>query len=514
MMLAKLLVTLLLVDMARAYFRGEGIVESRGNRNIRHRFLQQMDTKDEGYPFTSPSLAPAAPSPASDMVSNPSSFVVELLEFAVSMENSAYSYSVTNLLDAHLTLELAKEFSSLLSVDLLQTGTVAGLASLTALAYSGSATFDGSVSADEVRKAQTLILQDSVTMKKIAPKIVSISMLNGETQFAPAGLIVVVIVSTIGLLAAMFFGYRRYKSKHGQSSAEDMNELDSARKELPQRDDMSHAALSFGRNTEIDDYSLDEFSTTAESEAGHNMIQSHQKQHELSEDDYSFDLASTLDYDTDQEIIQTYRKQDMHGDEFSIEVDLAADYDTDNDNSHMSSLHVRNAMTSSKQHQLSKPKVPSNFGESCDDFSYNHVGNKGMESDDDDVYTTDNESLSAKPGSGGNANYMKRFVTMLGGDQDDEDEYLEDEELAPAPVPLGQPNRPFDEPSVERASRLNSNLGNAQNDYDGDGDDEENFATGRNRVDNGAESVDAGQKGAKSLKRERRKDQYSTRKTR
>ena len=137
--------------------------------------------------------------------------------------------------------------------------------------------------------------------------------------------------------------------------------------------------------------------------------------------------------------------------------------------------------------------------ESVPDFSFRNVRNKGMESDDEDVYTTDNESVSAKPGSGDHASYGKGFASMLGGDQgDDEDEYREDEELAPSSDPRVQKNRPFDEASVEHAFHQGETPGNAQVQYDDDGDDED--APIRN--------------GIKSMRRERRKDQRIARQTR
>ena len=516
------LVALLLISMAHAYSIGEGSFELRGNRNNRSRFVQQVNDKNTDPNFESPSFAPVsitAPSVAPNMVANPSSFVIELLEFKVSMEDSTYSQSVSKQLDTHLTSELSKTFSSLRSVDLLHTGTVTGLAALTVLAFSGTATFSGLVSADKVGKEQTRILQDSATMKEIAPKIVSISMSNAEAQFSPGGLIVVVIVSTIGFVAALLFGYRRYKLKQGQSSVEKSVDGDSTRKEVSPQDGLSHSGLIFCRNTEVDDYSIDDYSTLAESEVGHNVIQRHKRQ-EMSADDSSINLGSTTEYDTDQEIIQSYGRRDMHEDEYSVDVALSTDYDTDDDNSRMpvvtSVVRPRNARIPLQQQSgLLKSGRAKYSNDSDAEFSFSNVANKGMESDDDDVYTTDNEGPAAKAGSRTN---VQGYFNMLGGKKDeDEDEFLEDEELAPTPFSPMQVKRPFDEASVELAAHKYGDLGTrAQLDYNGDGDDDdaEDYRMGRNRSNKGKDSVDAGRTGTGSSRQERRKDQHLARPTR
>lgn len=490
MKMSSSLLALLLVNVVLAYCKGERSVKWRGNRNIRSRFVQQVNDKNSDSNFVSPSFPPTsfiAPSVAPATVANPSPFVIELLEFTVSMEDSTHSQSVAKQLDTHLTSELTKTFSSLRSVDLMQTGTVTGLAALTVLAFSGTATFSGIVSAEKVREAQTQILQDSATVKKVAPKVVSISMLNPETQFSPAGLIVVVIVSTIGFVAALFFGYRRYKSKHAEASVEEGTEGDSARKEVSPQDGLSHSGLSFCRNTEIDDYSIDDFSTTAASEAGHNFNQRDKRQ-EMSEDDSSFGHASTADYDADHDVVQSHQRRYMHEDEYSVDVALSTDYDTDDDHSRMPVVmpvvNPRNARTVLQEKPgLLKSGMAKHFDDSEAEFSYSNVGNKGLESDDDDVYTTDNEGTAAS---------IHGYVNMLGGKKDeDEDEYLEDEELAPSPFSRMQLSRPFDEVSVELPPDKDGNLERA-----------------RNRSSKTTESVDVGRNGPRPFRRERRNGQH------
>jgi hypothetical protein len=385
--------------------------------------------------------------------------VVDLLPFVVSV-NGGTTQSLTNTLKTLLANEMQKEFVSFLSIGLrVQNGTTSG----GTLDYSGTASFNGLVGYQDVQTAQARVLQDSASIQQYAPYVTSITMSNQASHSSSAGLIVVVLVVTIGLGFAAYFGYRRHQ-KAKSLARPPVEGIDdpkpSARKDLPNSsDDVSQSVLSYdGPHTESDDGSLEEYSTTTDLEAGRmatapSRSSSHNPLYRATlgsspatEPDGSLDGSSTTDSEAGRNSTQRYLAQRRQQRMFQQQQQQVV------------------SMASQKSVLLY---------ESDADCSYDSVVKRGMESDDDDLYTTDNEHGEG----GGNFGLLGK-----GRDSDDEVDDFDDIDI---PMTSNKPvqkskhvkDLPFDEVSL--ASSCPNDDPRIPTAPDGNEDDE--YRNGRKR---------------------------------
>jgi hypothetical protein len=447
----------------------------------------------ETDPTASPtkSSTPGATSSAVD--------VVDLLAFVV-VQDGGNVDDLTSTLEALLATQIGKEFDSLTAVQLnLQAQKISGRALLDELVYSGTATFDSKVSAQDVQQTQTQVLEDSETVQLVAPTVSSITVTDQTGILAPsaapdpssggssgassaliAGIVVAVVLA---LAAALFFGYRYYKSppapppllkrndENGNVTstkarkARKSNQESSAPKEMPPPDNSNRSGKSYGHNPELDDYSLDAFSLT-DSEAGMDKTQLY--------------------------LAQRYKQKQ-------------------------------------RQHQNL-----ANDDQSCDasdaDFSYDLVGKKGMESDDD-VYTSEVEPSSIEVGIDGNAAYMTGYFGHLGGPRNDSRKLITPPRVQRPSndipntrprndIPFDEPEeRPFDEATpvkVTPPAAASTTATSAKQVQYGAGDDSgaEDYPIGRNRSNNSRQSLEDEKEDLSSFLRGRRKAKRAARKNR
>jgi hypothetical protein len=347
----------------------------------------------------SPSPAPNSPA----MV-----VVVDLLGFVVVVDNSTFQ-DLASTFEELLTDELKEEFYSLVSVDLqMETQIISGKTRQSQLAFSGIATFDSTVSDQLIRDAQTLVLQDSEAVRKVAPDVITVTMsaplpetyssTAETTSSAPSqnnsALIAILVVGVVVVLGvAAFFGYRYLCLTPGPSRSPPRRIKGHSMRHSPmamttRRKEFQEPALQkemappeqFLRSSSLninDEYSLDGISTSAaDSEAGGGV------------DATEAYLANRL---------QEKERQ-------------------------------RAALSSGQKRESGS------FDDTDAGFSYDNVGRKGMESedDDDDVYTA-----GAEPSAGVELGMERNADGTL--------DYVDESTLAYDEFSL---DRPFDESTL------------------------------------------------------------------
>ena len=177
-----------------------------------------------------------------------------------------------------------------------------------------------------------------------------------------------------------------------------------------------------------------------------------------------------------------------------------------------------------------------NDDHSCDasdaDFSYDLVGKKGMESDDD-VYMNEVEQASIEVGMDGNAAYMTGYFGQLGAPRGDGRTFVTPPRVQRPTnnIPIARPRndipfdepdeRPFDEttpvkstPSTAAATKTNQ-IQYEKDDGVGDDSEAEDYPVGRNRSNNSRKSLeDDTEEDLTSFLRGRRKAKRAARKVR
>ena len=293
---------------------------------------------------------------------------------------------MTASLEELLTKQLKKEFDSFISVDLVMQARQGGSGqrALSAeLDYTGTASFDSEVDDQAVRDAQLLVLGDSAAVQSAAPSVTSIQIAENAvaantpstapstpTEQSNVLTIVVSVCASVAVVLALYFAYRYFSTPPPPPPKDASKKKSSSTpKEAYEADDgasqsMSGHYVSGGRSVEIDDYSLDGFSATG-SEAG-------------------------LDK-TELFLLQRYKAKKLREQQQA-------------------------AMANPNQPAASRYSNNNNCDVSCDGsdagFSYDHVGWKGAESDDD-LYTT--ESGAIEVGMDGSASFMTGYFGALGG---------------------------------------------------------------------------------------------------
>ena len=383
----KLLLNLLLsASLVQAYYRGQrNHVELKTNR--RGRFLMASP----GIEGTSaaPSLVSIAPSsaPVNWHLGND----VDLLDFVVTMTNSSFAVGFTSYLNALLANKLKKEFKSFLHVvvQLNFISSKSGRALTDELYYSGQATFSVAVPVDDVQEEQSRILVDLGNFNVSSPNVLSISMVSrttpttGVTTDTPATfpaqqqassdapslvgpIIGVVMSATVVLGLSIYLGCKYYTSTPTKGTSGDEATSASSPKDIPASvfledrelpDGYSRSILSYGMNTENDDLSLGGVSIL-NSESGL---------------DYSHQAATRATPADDNSAVST---NDSEAGLDPTQLYLA-----------------RRLKEKERKHQLAllAPKDPLCLYEFDGEFSYDFEWQKFMESDDEDLYLTDNE---------------------------------------------------------------------------------------------------------------------------
>ena len=477
------------------------------------------------YPTTAPIISPDSSSPV----------VVNLSSFVVSAESTAsQDEDVTASLEAFLTKQLKKEFDSLITVDLtLQTRKLQSGRRTQAsneLAYTGTASFDSEVSDQAVRDAQRAVLQDSATVQEAVPSVTSIQIAaddNGATS-APesstssgtsmALTIGVSIVAAVAVLVAAYFAYRYYSTPPpppppplaSKDASKRVPRSSSIPKSLYTSDDAgSQSASGYftgdGRSIEIDDYSLDGFSATG-SEAG---------------------LDKTELY-----LLQRYKAK--------------------KERDHQQSL-MANPNLPPSDYYFNNNNHDDGGDESDAGFSYDHVGRKEAESDDD-LYTTTSSAIEVS--LDGSATFMTGYFGALGrGNRNGTNSTKaaakkKSTSTTPAtkapttaavtsttatrgkravneiPFDESSVDRPFDEmPPVKKALPAPASIrageqarviaNQVQHDRDnGNIDSDEDYPVGRTRSGNSRKSADSDKEDLSSFLRDRRQAKRAARKSR
>jgi hypothetical protein len=435
-MLTWLLKLLLLGHVASASYRGAGDAQGR----TRGRLLQQMNddtapaNKNDVVSTDSP-VSPKAPTPVPSPVpmhggmslsSPPTLIVVDLLPFVVSVDGGT-TQSLTNTLKTLLANEMQKEFDSFLSVGLrVQNGTISG----GTLDYGGTASFDGLVGYQNVQNVQARVLQDSTSIHQYAPYVTSITMSNEASHSSWAGLIVVVLVLTIGMGFAAFYGYRHYKKAKSLASTPVGEGVDDQkpRKELPNpSDDFSQSVLSYdGPHTESEDGSLEDYSTTTDLEAGM-MARTTAS---------STTSSHTPGYRATQRSTTTSTSSGRKG---ALDDSSMTDSEAGLNSTQLYLSQRRKERVFHHNQQQQQADLTSNKSlllyESDADCSYDYVVKRGMESDDDDLYTTDNEA--------GESSTVGNFGLLgKGRDSDDEDDFDDVDNFDNIDIPMATPKKP------------------------------------------------------------------------
>lgn len=470
-------------------------------------------------PTNAPVLSPDSASPV----------VVNLVPFVVSAESTASQGDVTASLDLFLTEELKSDFDSLISVDLvLQTRTqVSGRrALLDELTYTGTASFDSDVSDQAVRDAQTAVLQDSAAVQEAVPSVTSIQIAadDNTATSAPApssgtsmGLTIgVSIVAAVAVIVAAYFAYRYYSTPPPPPppplASKDASKRAPRSSSVPKSpyasdDAGSQSASGYytgdGHSVEIDDYSLDGFSAQG-SEAGLDKTELYllQRYKAKKERDYQQSLMAN----PNQPPSDYYFNNNNH--------------DDDGDQSDAG-------------------------------FSYEQVGRKGEESDDD-LYTTTSSAIEVS--LDGSATFMTGYFGALGkGNRDGANSTKAATKKTTTPttrapaaaapatkttttrvkrevneIPFDESSvdRPFDEtPPVKKAlpapasirageqARIIANQVQYERDS-GNIDSDEDFPVDRSRSGNSRKSADSDKEDLSSFLRDRRQAKRAARKSR
>lgn len=391
-LLPKLLLNLLLSTcLVQAFYRGQrNHAEVKGNS--RGRFL--MDGPGIVETSAAPSLVTIAPSSAP--VNWNLGYDVDILDFVVTMTNSTYATGITSYLNALLANKLKKEFESLLQV-VVQLNFISantGPALTDELHYSGRATFAEVVPVADVDDEQTRVLVDLGNFNVSSPNVISITMGSRTTTTAAPGaspaqpaapgaspaqqlptsdapsllgpIIGVIVSGAVVLGLSIYLGCKYYTTQPTKGGSSDEATSANSPRDIPESvfldesqlpDDYSRSVISYGMNTENDDLSLGGVSIL-NSESG--FDNSHQAAtRPTPADDNS--VASTNDSEAGLDPTQLYL--------------------------------ARRLKEKEKKHQLAMlaPQDPLCLYEFDGEFSYDFEWQKFMESDDEDLYLTDNE---------------------------------------------------------------------------------------------------------------------------
>jgi hypothetical protein len=302
--------SLWLVECTMAYRHPRGKRIHNGDLRMRRRYLMKddNDVKSTMRPSVtvSPSTTPSAqyhPPPsvhplaliAADSISNPSnSFLVQLQDFTVLMEE-AHSANLTIFFDKVITGELVNEFDSLISAEIYETENKAYEEGFSEIFYfSGIARFGLPVSIKDVFYAQARVLQDLKSLKDVLPNVISITVIpnkpspDGNAEESVDRTISPALVSAVMAFVAcivgitILLGYRHYKSyrvmlekSNNQSVSKTTvsNPELSIPREIHHFDIMSRSALSCSQ-IEGDEYSLADFNTLySEAESEFDQVQ-------------------------------------------------------------------------------------------------------------------------------------------------------------------------------------------------------------------------------------------------
>ena len=406
---------LLLAILAQAYNRGLNDDEPKGDDG--DRFLK---IGAPAWETTVPVVAVGDMAPQPDILfrkkekseaptSSPSSqlilgYQVDLSDFVVSMSNSTHSHGVTNYLMALLEYEFKKDFDSLLQVvvQLNSISSNSGQDFSDELFYSGQATFAGVVSDDDVRDEQASVLLDPGNFNISSPNVVAIRMAfptntttssgqgNAEVPVpspaqqqqnpAPASSLsmtgltlgaILVAAMVIGL--AVFLGYNYYKSQSiqgGNSNSDEGKNVESRTTdpesffpgELARPDEYSGSIVSYGMNTENDDISFSGVSIL-NSDAGFDNV--HHELKPTTADESSMGESSIADSEVGLDATQLYLARRLKEKERQYQLALLA--------------------------HKGPPCLYEFDAELPHDFQFQ----KFMESDDEDLYLTDNDKSIA-----------------------------------------------------------------------------------------------------------------------
>ena len=210
--------------------QGRFLQPSQNNDDVNGNISDDVYGNENGTGYSDPTPPSAAPTASAhahgsttqlSLSSEPNSsmvVLVELLGFVVLVNNSTFQDLASNFVEL-LTGRLTKEFDSLVSVDLqLETQTISGRTLQSELVFSGFATFNATVSDQLVLDAETRALQDTEAVRQIVPDLISISISNPAPVASPPaptnnlGLIIIVVVGVVAaLLVIIFFGYRYFR---------------------------------------------------------------------------------------------------------------------------------------------------------------------------------------------------------------------------------------------------------------------------------------------------------------
>jgi hypothetical protein len=316
---------------------------------------------------------------------------VDLLDFVVSSTNES-SDTLTRQLASLLSRAFDKEFKSFLQIK-LQLSEQQNRMLQEELKYSGTASFSDAVWNQDVQSTQQKTLEKIDEVIKVAPTIVSISILSALNTVPPAeapansaslgiiaGMIVVaVIIMVVGVMLAIRY-FRYFSYNEDEENLKGVNTQLTVSEPSTPRDafrDENQSVATKRQGIEADEYSLDGFSMT-ESEHGVNK--------------------------TEQFLIRRMQiKKQKQGPDREMD-------QSDSDN-----------------------------GDASDtDFSYDYVGRKNLESDDD-PYVTDSEAVGIEVGLDGNAAIMTGYFGSSGNSK-------RLPELSSPPTKLSSQDISFDEP--------------------------------------------------------------------
>jgi hypothetical protein len=424
---------------------------------LKRRYLQEKDniTSESDSTLIATELT-SSPVSAPVVVEIPDirpSYVVDLLDFSVTMDNLSHFENVANFMEKYLVYSLSNEFLELRSVGIIERKKVV-MSDKSEIFYFGKAKFYDIVSKASVHDVQRRALSDLDAVQEYVPNVVSIMVMESGAQWSPAGLIVVVIVGTLAMCFALKLCHRYYHTQYLESSP-------GTQGELKERVEMATSAQEENSNSTpiddgsigIDDNSFEGYSTMTDIESVNNKVKLITTRMN-NDDDSSADIITAYASDSDNHISSNTLSTKLESNFFHR---TSKDCDETASDS-------RDRKDDDLEDQGNTPSVAKSFDESEADFSYSKVGKGmmrmpgkvlkvnnqseevksvapkhffesdantayefqmkgGMESDDEDLYMTDYDTVTSEMNQGSEAVFRKRFSNLLGGDPDsDEDD--------------------------------------------------------------------------------------------